>query len=257
MSYAEQHIFLANRPLTPAQREHAESLSSHAVVGLNYAIYTYFYGGSFRGNEDELLTDTFDAMLWLDSTGSSHLRFSLPKKLVPKRELKPFIYPDKYPSIEVELKKVGKNTLLGIRTNEEGGDSVWLEDSPAPLEELMPVREDILAGDYRLLHLIWQYNNLVYDEELKKEVPNLPILPPLPGMHQLPEHQLACCYLFGLDFEEQLEKIPEAEELPLPDYDHNLDLLGKKRMRSYLQDLLNGEPDLPAKLRRELAKMDK
>jgi len=257
MSYAEQHIFLANRPLTPAQSEHADSLSSHAVVGSNYAIYTYFYGGSFRGNEDELLSDTFDAMLWLDSTGSAHLRFRLSKKLVPKRALKPFIYPDDYPSIEVELKKVGKNTLLGIRTNKENGERVWLEDAPAPLQILMPVREDILAGDYRLLHLIWQHNNLVCDEEIETIASALPVPPAPPGMDQLPEHLIECCSLLGMDYEELLEKIPATQKRSLPDYDHKLNLLSKKRMLAYLQDLLNNEPNLAAKLRRELAEMDK
>ncbi|MEM9928319.1 MAG: hypothetical protein AAF840_00745 [Bacteroidota bacterium] len=100
MSYAEQHIFLSAQPLTPTQQEFADELSSHAQVGSNYAIYTYFYGGSFRGNEEELLSNGFDAMLWQDSTGCMHLRFRLPNQVVPQKELEPFIHPERYPQVE-------------------------------------------------------------------------------------------------------------------------------------------------------------
>ncbi len=258
MSYAEQHIFLANRPLTPDQREQADDLSSHATVGSNYAIYTYVFGGSFRGSEEELLTKGgFDAMLWQDSSGSFHLRFRLPENMVPAKEIQPYIYDDDYSAIALETAEVGKNIVLSVRYNEEEGGRIWLEDDPAPLRELMPLRDDLLAGDYRLLYLIWQQNHL-YDLESEEyyEIEEDRYPPLSPGLNALPEHLVNFCHHCCIDYEAIGAEANENEELEAFDYEANLKKMKKKQMRSYLKRLLDNEPDLAARLRRELGAMD-
>lgn len=257
MSYAEQHIFLTNRTLTPEQREQADSLSSHAVVGSNHAIYTYVFGGSFKGSEEELLTDIFDAMLWQDSSGSFHLRFRLPTDMISAKEVQSYVYDDDYSAIELETEESGKNIILSVRCNEEDGDSIWLEDNPEPLRELMPLREDLLSGDYRLLYLIWHQNHL-YDleseEHYETEEDRYPPVPP--GLNALPGHLIDFCHRCGIDYESIGAEAAENEVQETIDYKANLKKMKKKHMRDYLKRLLNGEPDLAARLRRELEAMD-
>jgi hypothetical protein len=257
MSYAEQHIFLSNRALTPKDREHADSLSSHAVVGSNYAIYTYVYGGSFKGNEQKMLSKTFDAMLWHDSSECFHLRFRFPKDVVPLKELKPYLSKIEFPAIEVETVSAGKNTILSIRCHIEDGERAWIEDTTQPLLDLMPIREDILAGDYRALYLIARYNQLIEEESDETTTDkNTAVIPLPPGLDDLPDHLISFGYQCGFDHEEIVGDLPKITPKTLPDFEHNLQFLDKKKMMYYLGGILNKEPDLAARLRRELAGFD-
>ncbi len=255
MSYAEQHIFLANRPLTLKQREHAESLSSHATVGANYAIYTYVYGGSFKGSEDELLTKGgFDAMLWQDSSGRMHLRFRLPEYVIPANDFRPYAYREGHPAIETKAMAIGQNILFSIRCDNEDGEDQWLENHAEPLQRLLPLRDDLIAGDYRLLYLIWWHNHLqiknIEDDTQTRH-------PPVPAaLIDLPEHLTHFCDRCGIDHKIIIAAGPQSELDELPDYDENLFHMERSQMREYLLGILNDEPDLSAKLRRELAQMD-
>lgn len=70
-----------DRPLTAQEREAIQKLSSRVRLTSTQAIFVYNYG-DFRGNPEEIVTQYFDAMLYVTNWGSWQLIFRFPKAIV-------------------------------------------------------------------------------------------------------------------------------------------------------------------------------
>ena len=152
MSEYQYYEFLAiDRPLTPEEQQAVARLSSRVDPHPRRAVFTYSWS-DFPGRAEDVLTKHYDAMIYMANWGSRQLAFRFPKALIDPAQIQAFI-----PAFDFEecisLSTVGEYTVLNIEFHdEEGGD--WIEGE-GWLDTLVPLRNDILSGDYRALYLVW------------------------------------------------------------------------------------------------------
>jgi len=74
--------------------------------------------------------------------------FRLPQAMLRGEALQPYCIPD-----AITLKTRGDHLILDLEINEEEGE--WIDTGEGRLSALIPLRDAILAGDYRALYLAW------------------------------------------------------------------------------------------------------
>ena len=137
-----------DRPLTQQEIEEVRKLSSRASVTKNRAVFTYNFG-DFRGNSDEVLAKYFDAFLYTSNFGTKQLGFRLPTRLFKAQNLSPYEY-----EYVVEIEPYPDYTTVTLHfDDDEGGGWIDEEDCATLLEELLPLRQDLLLGDPRALYI--------------------------------------------------------------------------------------------------------
>lgn len=147
MSTYQYYEFKAvDRPLTPAQQAELRKLSSRANISATRFVNFYNYG-DFSGDPDRLMEQYFDAFVYLASWGSRELQFRLPRKLFDPALAQPYLRED-----FVSLRNKGEHVILKFRVDQDEGD--W-EEGEGWLDELLPLREALLAGDLRALYIGW------------------------------------------------------------------------------------------------------
>ncbi|WLW57181.1 hypothetical protein [Streptomyces sp. YU58] len=99
---------------------------------------------------DEIVSRYFDAGLYFSQAGSRTLWLRLPAALASRTA--PFEGP-----LGVETKLFGDDLVLRLHRQEEDGDGTYLHDDPRPwLRELLPLRDDLIAGDLRAPAIAWR-----------------------------------------------------------------------------------------------------
>lgn len=155
------------RTLDRAARKELEQLSSRAIVTSTQAIYTYSYS-DFKYDSKEILADYFDIMLYLSNFGSRQLMIRLPTDLIDESKIEPYSIPG------VIDYSVHEDCLIldFCICDEEGGG--WIEGEGI-LDDLIPIRHELLNGDFRALYLAWLAAAQFYcleDDDIEPPVPN-------------------------------------------------------------------------------------
>lgn len=252
MSEYQYYEFQAvDRPLSKAEQDKARVLSSRAEVNARSARFVYNYG-DFRGDEEALMWDCFDAMLYIANWGTRRLllRFSL--DTVDTKALSEYTVEDM-----IEIREHDGKLLLDLHF-QEVDQGAWLEGE-GWLASLLELREDIRHGDLRLLYLAW----LKAGDECEEYdgVDEAAVEPPVPaGLGKLSQAHQAFIELFGLN--EDLvaaaalasAPLPDASEIPpLPQVEAALDELLVKAKTRLLQAAQQGKlADIEIELGREL-----
>jgi hypothetical protein len=136
-----------DRRLTERELSELRQLSSRVQLTAHSAIFTYSYG-DFRGDDRKVLAKYFDAFLYIANWGMRRLMFRFPKTLVSEKALNAY---DVAGAIEATTS--GDYTILEITIDKEEGE--WVEAESNWLSRMIPLREAIIAGDYRALYLAW------------------------------------------------------------------------------------------------------
>lgn len=136
-----------DRLLTPKEQEKIRQLSSRVQLTSSRAVFLYNYS-DFSGDPDQVLARYFDAMLYIANWGTWQLMFRFPKTAVDPQWFRPYHLPD-----VVTVSTNAKYVILDIEINEEEGMG-WVEGE-GWLSQLLPLRDDLMAGDLRLLYLVW------------------------------------------------------------------------------------------------------
>lgn len=171
MEYQYYEFQAVDRPLNKAEREYVQSLSSRVKPTATRAVFTYSYA-DFRGKPLSVLEKCFDAMLYMANWGSYQLAFRFPKSAVNVSALEIYCLDD-----IIEVSVTAKHIILNIEIHEEEGGG-WIEENNGWLSALLPLRQAILQGDYRVLYLAWLQAAAVsvYLEEDAQEPPIPPNL---------------------------------------------------------------------------------
>ncbi|MEM9906494.1 MAG: hypothetical protein AAF921_15865 [Cyanobacteria bacterium P01_D01_bin.44] len=148
MEYQYYEFQAIDRPLTKAEQDYVQSLSSRVRPTATRAVFTYSYG-DFRGEPLSVLEKCFDAMLYMANWGSYQLAFRFPKSAVNVPALKAYCVDN-----IIEVSTASKYVILNIEIDEEEGGG-WIEEDNHWLSALIPLRQAILQGDYRVLYLAW------------------------------------------------------------------------------------------------------
>lgn len=148
MSEFQYYEFRAvDRPLTKEAQREISGWSSRTIASDTRAVFTYHYG-DFPKNARAVVEEYFDAMLYTANWGSTRLILKFPAHLVDVRALGQY-------SVEgLDVLKKKDTVMIDIDIHEEDGYDRWEEDE-GQLSSLISLRNDIIAGDYRCLYLIW------------------------------------------------------------------------------------------------------
>ena len=244
-----------DRILTAEEQAAVNELSSHIDVSSSRAVVTYNWGG-FRHDPKEVLLKYFDAYFYLTNWGSLRLMFRFPKGTIDEADLSPYCV---YNYISFET--LGEYQVLDLDFNPE--DSVWLQ-TEAGLSRFIPLRNDVLEGDYRLLYLAWLKAMTFYgvpdDGEYDDDDPDSPAYdrePPVPpGLKKLSASLQAFVQVFELDpflVQAAAEASPDLKQALAVDYPDLVTRLPRSEGDNFLVRLAEGEPGVGLTLRKRLA----
>jgi hypothetical protein len=172
MSEYQYYEFQAiDRPLTPKEQTEIKELSSRVKLTPTQAIFLYNYG-DFRNKPEEVLAKYFDMMFYIANWGTWRLIFRFPKAIFDPQLFQTYALAN-----TITITETSKYIVLDLEINQEEGVSGWVEGE-GWLSQLLPLREDLLGGDLRLLYLVWlkvapELAEYVLDED--------PIEPPIPA----------------------------------------------------------------------------
>ena len=136
-----------DRLLTETEQETVGRLSSHIEVSSIRAVVTYSWG-DFKHDPRQVLARFFDAHLYMANWGSRRLIFRFPTGLLNREMIESYCVRDR-----IMCKTVGRFDILDMDLSEEEGGS-WVE-AEGSLSGLIPLRNDIVQGDYRSVYLAW------------------------------------------------------------------------------------------------------
>lgn len=233
-----------DRALTAAEQAAVNKLSSHIEVTSTRAWVEYHWSG-FKHDPKQVLARYFDAFLYYANWGCQRLAFRFPKGLLDENALQPYLW--EYCS---ELEPIGDALILDISYPDEDGGNYF--EGEARLSALAPLRDDILAGDYRALYLAWLLaaaaNDI--DEELEPPVP--------PGLGELSAPLAEFVRFFQLDSFLVQAAAQASEPLraaPMPALEALIARLPRAECDAFLRRLAEGEPLLALKLNRRLQEL--
>jgi hypothetical protein len=192
MSEYQYYEFQAiDRPLTTKEQGEIRQLSSRVKLTPTQAIFLYNYG-NFRERPENVLTQYFDMMFYIANWGTWQLVFRFPKAIVDPKWFQPYDLPD-----TITISTTSKYIILNIHITEEEGIRGWVEGE-GWLPRLLPLRDDLLRGDLRLLYLVWLRSAPYLAGYASEE--NDPVEPPIPpNLGQLSEPLQAFIELVELD----------------------------------------------------------
>lgn len=150
--YQYYDFYSIDRSLNREEIETVRGYSSRVNPSSRRATFVYHYS-DFRYDEEEVLNNFFDIMLYVANWGSRRLLLKFPQKLVSYKALKEYEIDASYEySQEIKVFLKGTNVIIDMYHSIEYGG--WLEGE-GMLDELLPLRAQILNGDYRVLYLGW------------------------------------------------------------------------------------------------------
>lgn len=229
------------RALDEAARKELRQLSSRAIVTSTQAIYTYSYS-NFRYDCKQILADYFDIMLYLSNFGTRQLMIRLPINLIEQSKIKPYCIPG---VIEYSIHKNALILDLCICDEEGGG---WIEGDGI-LDDLIPIRHELLNGDFRALYLAWLAAAQFYyleDNDIEPPIPN--------NLNNLSSSLNALMSYFELhaDLVQAAAVSSQNTKTSNDDLEKLITRLSENEKNSFLLSLFKNEPDLNLKLKKTL-----
>ena len=250
----------SDRPLTRAQLEEVNDLSSHIDASSTHALIEYHWG-DFKYNPIEVLRDYFDGFLYWANWGSPQLAFRFPRSILPPTLLDGYDLDD-----FVTFTRLADYDILDIHFGEMESPDEWTEYE---LGSLMPIRDELMNDDLRSLYIVWLASQIMMegyydededdeDEEDDEEEVRVPPVPP--GFGTLTEAQQALAELLQVP-QELLVAAGRHGNAAAPtiedDVAERVSLLPPERRDEYLLRLARNEPGLSHILINELRVLSK
>ena len=262
MSEFQCHKFKTiDRPLTNAERDAVDALSSRGHVTSTSATFIYHYS-NFRHSPETVLEKYFDAYLYFTNWGTKQLMFRLPADLVDAEALWKYCYEDDWGSSYTKVRRRGDYYILDMNFSEEEGGG-WMEEEDYDLGDLARIREDILKGDYRALYLLWvKFSNESIDEDEEEDdeiMDDEDMAPPPvpPNLKKLTGALKSFIDFFEIDQDlvSAAQSASSAVAAPVYDYEKLLSQLPDSERLDWLKRLLKGEQRLEVLLKKRLEKL--
>ena len=159
MSEFQHYEFVAiDRPLSAMERKRLRSITSRATITSTRLVNTYEWG-NFKADPRDLVAKCFDAFLYYANWGTRRLILRVPSTRLDPRIAKQYLAIHSggaRTSRSVATVTVARRNLLidFWSENEAGDDSLDVE--PGLLSALVPIRNELMAGDHRSLYLGWR-----------------------------------------------------------------------------------------------------
>lgn len=253
-----------DRPLTAEEQREIGSWSSRTEPTSTSATFSYAYG-DFRKDEEKVVEQYFDMMLYLANWGTRRLLMRFPKTLLNKEAISRYlIEADDFDDMYLSLIDKPECFLIDFYWSNEGGGE-WIDEEDFLVSDFVPIREGILTGDYRALYLFWLKLAALkeqWDEEWDEERVSSSEKPPPPIPPNLKKMNGALKTLADF-FEIDIDLIAVAQQASTDtghlekDFKKLILQLPEKDRMDYLVRLANSEINLDIKLRRQLENLEK
>ncbi len=238
-----------DRLLTSEEQEEVAQLSSHMdMVTSTQAIVTYSWG-DFKHDARKVLLHYFDAMLYLANWGTRRLIFRFPKSVIDSKSIRSYCRED-FLSLDLD----GSYYTLEFSLDDEEGDYDWVEGE-GTLGKLVPIRDQIMHGDYRALYLGWLKSASLEDPDES----NSETEPPIPqGLGKLNSSHQAFIEFFRLDrhlVKAAAKASSELRPAPTASLAAAIAHLSREECDDFLRQVLNNEPQVSVILRKRLEQL--
>ena len=248
--YQRYEFMTCDRPLTRAQLDEVNGLSSHIEASSTHAVIEYHWSG-FKHDPIKVLHKYFDGFLYWANWGSPRLalRFPhgiLPADLIDGYDFDEFVTFTKYPDYDI----------LDMHFGEMEAPDEWTEYD---LGSLISIRDELMEGDLRALYIAWLATMSMlgsYDEEEEDEDVIAPPVPPAFATLTAAQQALA-----------ELLQVPQllldvaarhsnaTKSSTNDDFAAWVELLSQERRQDYLVRLARNEPGLSRLLVKELREL--
>src|SRR5216683_2285400 len=165
MSEYQYYEFQAiDRPLDQAAQQALRAISSRARITAT-SFTNHYEWGDLKADPRDLVARWFDLHLYLANWGSRRLIMRLPKRLLNRKDIDPFLWQIDW----VEILTSGDSLVFDMSRYELEPDD-YSDDGSGWLAALAPLRSDVLAGDFRLFYLLWLAaveDGVVADDEIE------------------------------------------------------------------------------------------
>lgn len=254
MSEYQRYEFMTiDRPLSRAQLEEVNDLSSHIEASATHAVIEYNYG-DFKHNPIEVLREFFDGFLYWANWGSPRLALRFPHGTLPANLLADYDLED-----FATFKRHADYDILDIHFAEMEAPDEWTDYE---LGSLIGIRDELLEGDLRPLYIVWLAVQQIiegYDEdEVEEEDYEITVPPVPPAFGTLTAAQQALAELVRVP-EELLAAAGRhsqaGKSAPGDDFPAWVKLLSSDRQTDYLLRLAHNEPGLSRLLVKELREL--
>ncbi len=257
--YQRYEFMTVERPLTRAQLDAVNDLSSHIEASATHALIEYSWG-DFKHDPIDVLHEFFDGFLYWANWGSPQLAFRFPRGILPTDlidgyDLEDFITFTRYPDYDI----------LNIQFGEMEAPDEWTEYD---LGSLIAIRDELMEGDLRALYIVWLAAQRMmegYDDDENEEEDedgeedyeiDVPPVPPAFGKLTAAQHSLT--ELLQMPQELLVAAARHSKGVaPSTDVDVTawIKLLPLDRQYDYLVRLAQNEPGLSRMFVRELREL--
>jgi hypothetical protein len=269
MSEYQRYEFMTiDRPLTRAQLDAVNGLSSHIEASSTHALIEYHWG-DFKHNPIEVLHQFFDGFLYWANWGSPQLALRFPHGALPLDLIADYDLDD-----FVTFIQHADYDILDIHFGELGPPDAW---TAYELGSFIAIRDELMEGDLRALYIAWLATQRMlgsydeeedeYREESDEEEENddegeddevIGALPVPPGLSKLTEAQQALADLLQVP-QELLVAAAQHSNTAMPSSEDDfvawIELLPQARRNDYLLRLAHNESGLSRLLVKELREL--
>ena len=253
MSEYQRYEFMTiDRPLTRAQLDAVNDLSSHIEASSTHALIEYHWG-DFKHNPIDVLHEFFDGFLYWANWGSPQLAFRFPHGILPADLINGYDFDD-----FVTFTRHSDYDILDIHFGEMEGPDEWIQYE---LGSLIAIRDELMEGDLRSLYIVWlaaQSMEAGYDDEDDEDNGEISVPPVPPAFSTLTAAQQALTELLQVP-EELLVAAARHSHAAMSstgdDFAAWVNLLPPERRNDYLVRLAHNEPGLSRLLVKELREL--
>jgi hypothetical protein len=239
MSEYQYYEFVAiDRPLTRDQMAELRARSSRATITSTSFVNEYHYG-DLKGDPSDWMRRYFDAFVYTANWCCCRLALRVPLSAFSKGEVRWYETED-----TLTVDRSDHHWIIHWALNEsEDYDRFGMEDGRGWMARLLPLRDELLRGDLRVLYLGWLAG--VTAGEINDDAPE-PDVPP--GLSQLSAAQEALVEFLGIDPDLLAAAAVGSPALAETNDDDSIEIwlagLSADEMRATLALLLQGQPQL-------------
>jgi hypothetical protein len=178
MSEFQYYEFVAiDRPLSAPERKRLRGITSRATITSTRLVNTYEWG-NFKADPRELVAKYFDVFLYYANWGTRRLILRVPSAQLELKIAKQYCAIRTARSRGIQsvatVAAVGKQLVIDLWSEKESDDD-WSDIEPGLLSALVPIRNELIAGDYRALYLAWQLRAQAREPTAKTRTPPVPV----------------------------------------------------------------------------------
>ena len=243
MSEYQYYEFQAiDRPLDRAAQEALRSISSRARITAT-SFTNHYEWGDLKGDPRKFMEQWFDLHLYLANWGTRRLMMRLPKHLLNRADIDPFLHEVDW----VEIWTSDDNLIIDICRDEMEADDDW-DDGSNLLATLASLRAGVLSGDFRLFYLLWLtavQEGLIADDEVE----------PLPGIGPSTGALESFAEFFGIDpdlVQAAAERGADVAATSKDDLRETLAVIPECEKTELLLRVVEGDPHVSAEIRNRL-----